>query len=57
MKSKIFPACFTTKPTAEAIGLGLSLTRHIIAGKHGGTLKVESKRRVDTEFIIILPKL
>ncbi|WP_445302457.1 ATP-binding protein [Microcoleus sp. K4-B3] len=53
----MFPACFTTKPTAEAIGLGLSLTRHIIAGKHGGTLKVESKRRVDTEFIIILPKL
>ncbi|WP_445301179.1 hypothetical protein [Microcoleus sp. Pol11C3] len=48
---------FTTKPTAEAVGFGLSLTRDRIAQKHDGTLKVESEMRVYTKFLITLPKL
>ncbi|WP_445242293.1 ATP-binding protein [Microcoleus sp. S13_C5] len=48
---------FTTKPTAEAVGFGLSLTRDRIAQQHGGSLKVESEMRVSTEFVITLPKL
>ncbi|MEG4087881.1 hypothetical protein [Microcoleus sp. Pol12B4] len=34
---------FTTKPTAEAAGFGLSLPREPIAELHGGTLKVETE--------------
>ncbi|MEG3903856.1 MULTISPECIES: ATP-binding protein [unclassified Microcoleus] len=48
---------FTTKPTAEAVGFGLSLTRDLIVQQHHGTLKVESEMRLSTDFIINLPKL
>ncbi|WP_216670553.1 hypothetical protein [Microcoleus asticus] len=57
LKAKICHLLFTTKPTAEAVSFGLSLTRDIIVEQQGSTLKVESEMRVCTEFVITLPKL
>ena len=51
---KIFQPFFTTKPTGEGTGLGLSLSYDIIKA-HGGILKVETKEGEGTEFIIELP--
>ena len=51
---KIFQPFFTTKPTGEGTGLGLSLSYDIIK-MHGGELKVESKENEGTEFVIELP--
>jgi two-component system NtrC family sensor kinase len=52
---KIFQPFFTTKPTGQGTGLGLSLTYDIITKEHGGTIKVETKEGEDAEFIIQLP--
>ncbi len=52
---KIFQPFFTTKPTGEGTGLGLSLAYDIITKEHNGTIKVESKEGEGSEFIIILP--
>jgi signal transduction histidine kinase len=52
---KIFQPFFTTKPTGEGTGLGLSLSYDIIKA-HGGELKVETKEGEGAEFIIYLPK-
>ncbi len=54
-KAKIFQPFFTTKPTGEGTGLGLSLTYDIITKGHGGTLEVETKEGEGTTFIINLP--
>jgi two-component system NtrC family sensor kinase len=61
VKEKIFQPFFTTKPTGEGTGLGLSLSYDIVKA-HGGELKVETKEgkgmsagQPGTEFIIILP--
>jgi two-component system, NtrC family, sensor kinase len=54
IKDKIFQPFFTTKPTGQGTGLGLSLSYDIIKA-HGGELKVETKEGVGTEFIILLP--
>lgn len=51
---KVFQPFFTTKPTGEGTGLGLSLSYNIIKA-HGGELKVETKEGEFTEFIIQLP--
>jgi two-component system, NtrC family, sensor kinase len=51
---KIFQPFFTTKPTGEGTGLGLSLAYDIIKA-HGGSLKVESKEGEGSEFVIQLP--
>ncbi len=51
---KIFQPFFTTKPTGQGTGLGLSLTYDIIKA-HGGEIKVETKEGEGTEFIIQLP--
>jgi signal transduction histidine kinase len=51
---KIFQPFFTTKPTGQGTGLGLSLSYDIVKA-HGGELKVETKEEIGTEFIIQLP--
>ncbi len=53
--SKIFQPFFTTEPSGEGIGLGLSLSHEIITKGHNGTMKVESKEGEFAEFIICLP--
>jgi signal transduction histidine kinase len=52
---KIFQPFFTTKPTGEGTGLGLSLSYDIITKGHGGELKVKTKEGEGTEFTIVLP--
>ncbi|MFI5185332.1 MAG: sensor histidine kinase, partial [Chitinophagales bacterium] len=51
---KIFQPFFTTKPTGQGTGLGLSLSYDIIKA-HGGEIKVETKEREGSKFIIQLP--
>ena len=54
IKDKLFQPFFTTKPTGQGTGLGLSLSYDIIKA-HGGEIKVKSKEGAGTEFIIKLP--
>ena len=54
LKDKIFQPFFTTKPTGQGTGLGLSLAYDIIKA-HGGEIKVESMQNEGTSFIITLP--
>jgi len=51
---KIFQPFFTTKPTGQGTGLGLSLSYDIIKAL-GGEIKVETKEGEGSEFIIQLP--
>ena len=51
---KIFQPFFTTKPTGQGTGLGLSLSYDIVKA-HGGELKVETKEGKGSTFIIQLP--
>ena len=51
---KIFQPFFTTKPTGQGTGLGLSLSYDIVKA-HGGEIKVNTKENEGTEFIIQLP--
>jgi two-component system NtrC family sensor kinase len=51
---KIFQPFFTTKPTGQGTGLGLSLSYDIIKA-HGGEIRVETKDGEGSEFIIQLP--
>ena len=51
---KIFQPFFTTKPTGQGTGLGLSLT-HDIVKAHGGELKVNTREGEFTEFVVHLP--
>jgi signal transduction histidine kinase len=51
---KIFQPFFTTKPTGQGTGLGLSLAYDIVKA-HGGEIEVETKDNEGSEFIILLP--
>ena len=43
IKDKLFQPFFTTKPTGEGTGLGLSLSYEIVTQQHGGTIEVEAR--------------
>jgi len=56
VREKMFNPFFTTKPTGEGTGLGLSMTHDIIVKQHGGRIDVETEPDVFTEFRITLPR-
>jgi two-component system NtrC family sensor kinase len=53
---KIFQPFFTTKPTGQGTGLGLSMSYDIIKA-HGGEIIVESEQGLGAEFTVLLPKV
>jgi two-component system, NtrC family, sensor kinase len=55
VKDKIMQPFFTTKPTGEGTGLGLSLSYDIVVKGHGGTLDIISNVGEGAEFIVKLP--
>ncbi len=55
IKEKIFQPFFTTKPSGQGTGLGLSLSYEIVTKGHGGELKVDTKKGQGSAFIIQLP--
>jgi len=56
IRDNIFTPFFTTKPTGEGTGLGLSLSHDIITKGHSGIMKVETEEGKGTTFIILLAK-
>ena len=56
VKEKIFNPFFTTKPSGEGTGLGLSMSHDIIVKQHGGTIEVETEPGLFTQFKIVLPR-
>jgi two-component system, NtrC family, sensor kinase len=55
IRDKIFQPFFTTKPTGQGTGLGLSLAHDIVVQGHGGTLTVSSIPGATTTFELRLP--
>jgi len=55
IKEKILQPFFTTKPTGEGTGLGLSLSYDILVKGHNGALDINSKEGEGSEFIVKLP--
>ncbi|MDB4904495.1 MAG: zraS 4 [Mucilaginibacter sp.] len=55
IKEKIMQPFFTTKPTGEGTGLGLSLTYDMVVKGHGGSIQVNSIEGNGSEFSIQLP--
>lgn len=54
IKDKIFSPFFTTKPTGEAAGVGLYLTREVVLN-HKGSIRIDSEKNRYTEVMIALP--
>ena len=52
---KIFQPFFTTKPTGQGTGLGLSLAYDIITKGPNGEIKIETKEGEGSKFIVIIP--
>jgi signal transduction histidine kinase len=55
VQQKIFQPFFTTKPSGEGTGLGLSLSYDIVVQGHGGALEVASQLGAGTTFTLRLP--
>ncbi|MVN79018.1 hypothetical protein GO988_22025 [Hymenobacter sp. HMF4947] len=55
IKQKVFNPFFTTKPSGEGTGLGLSLSYDIITKGHGGTFTLASEEGQFTELTLTLP--
>jgi signal transduction histidine kinase len=55
VKAKIFQPFFTTKPTGQGTGLGLSMSYDIVTKGHGGELTVVTKEGKGSKFTIRLP--
>jgi signal transduction histidine kinase len=56
VKEKIFHPFFTTKPSGEGTGLGLSMSHDVIVKQHGGSIDVETEPGLFTEFKVVLPR-
>jgi two-component system NtrC family sensor kinase len=56
IKDKIFNPFFTTKPSGEGTGLGLSMSYDIIVKQHGGSIDAVTEPGLFTEFKIVLPR-
>jgi signal transduction histidine kinase len=52
---KIFQPFFTTKPTGQGTGLGLSVAYDIVTKKHNGTIRAETKEGEGTTFVMQIP--
>jgi len=55
LRDKIFLPFFTTKPTGEGTGLGLSMSYDIVTKGHGGKMEMQSEIGKGTGFTVNLP--
>jgi len=55
IKDKIMQPFFTTKPTGEGTGLGLSLSFDIVVKAHGGKIDIQTQEGEFTEFTLSVP--
>ncbi|MDR3695245.1 ATP-binding protein [Mucilaginibacter sp.] len=55
VKEKIMQPFFTTKPTGQGTGLGLSLSHDIVVKGHGGAINIDTKEGEFTKFIVTIP--
>jgi two-component system NtrC family sensor kinase len=56
IKDRLFQPFFTTKPTGDGTGLGLSMSYDIVTQQHGGSISVDSKVGEFSEFTVRLPR-